>query len=249
MEDNQTPQVREAETHLEAAMDDARKVFDDGIAETRGSLKTWFSAPAKSFAPWFAAALFIAVTMLLSVWIISTLKEPMLIDIGNLQIQPQVPSVGYVFSKNLIVLALHSFICIAGFLALYAVPNVGKNQGKVSRILHMQVSKGATWFIIAATVFSVTTQVWRLSNITVDVATTYGVSVTSIIASIAPHALIELTAVFLPLAAFIMLSRKDRSKQLLAATVACLTFSFPMLIVASLLEHYLWPEIFGALIN
>ncbi len=62
-----------------------------------------------------------------------------------------------------------------------------------------------------------------------------------------PHALIELIALFLPLAAWIIASRRGEWEQLLAATVVTVAIAVPMLVVAALIEVYVSPHLFTAL--
>ncbi len=63
-----------------------------------------------------------------------------------------------------------------------------------------------------------------------------------------PHALIELTALFLPLAAWIIASRRGEWNQLLAATVVTVALALPMLLVSALLEVYVSPAVLHALL-
>ena len=56
-----------------------------------------------------------------------------------------------------------------------------------------------------------------------------------------PHALLELTAVFLPLAAWTIASRRGEWDQLLAATFVTVTMAIPMLLVSATWEVYVWP--------
>jgi uncharacterized membrane protein SpoIIM required for sporulation len=63
-----------------------------------------------------------------------------------------------------------------------------------------------------------------------------------------PHALIELTALFLPLAAWIIASRRGEWDQLLAATVVTVAIALPMLLVAALIEVYVSPHVLSLLI-
>ena len=64
-----------------------------------------------------------------------------------------------------------------------------------------------------------------------------------------PHALIELTALFLPLAAWIIASRRGEWDQLLAATLVTVAIALPMLVVAALIEVYVSPHVLQALIG
>jgi hypothetical protein len=57
----------------------------------------------------------------------------------------------------------------------------------------------------------------------------------------APHALLELTAVSLPLAAWTIASRKDEWDQLLAATMVTVTIAIPMLFASAIWEVHDWP--------
>ena len=62
-----------------------------------------------------------------------------------------------------------------------------------------------------------------------------------------PHAIPELIALFLPLAAWIIASRRGEWDQLLAATVVTVAVAVPMLVVAALIEVYVSPHLFTAL--
>ena len=58
-----------------------------------------------------------------------------------------------------------------------------------------------------------------------------------------PHALPELTALFLPLAAWVIASRRQRWEELLAATVMTVAIAVPVLIVSAFVELYLSPRL------
>ena len=62
-----------------------------------------------------------------------------------------------------------------------------------------------------------------------------------------PHAILELTALFLPLAAWIIASRRGGWDQLLAATFVTVAIAVPMLVVAALIEVYVSPHLFTTL--
>src|SRR4029079_6587634 len=61
-----------------------------------------------------------------------------------------------------------------------------------------------------------------------------------------PHAVPELTALFLPLAAWTIASRRGEWGGLLAATVATVAIAVPTLVCAALWETYLWPHLLQA---
>ena len=62
----------------------------------------------------------------------------------------------------------------------------------------------------------------------------------------APHALLELTADFLPLAAWTMASGRDEWDQLLAATAVTVCLAIPMLLASAMWEVQVWPYLLRA---
>jgi hypothetical protein len=56
----------------------------------------------------------------------------------------------------------------------------------------------------------------------------------------------ELTALFLPLAAWLIASRRGEWNQLLAATFITVALAIPVLVVSATLEVYLWPQLLEA---
>ena len=68
-----------------------------------------------------------------------------------------------------------------------------------------------------------------------------------LVLSVLPHAIPELTALFLPLAAWLIASRRGEWNQLLAATLFTVALAIPVLIAAAALEVYVWPHILDLL--
>ena len=68
-----------------------------------------------------------------------------------------------------------------------------------------------------------------------------------LIAGILPHAVPELIALFLPLAAWIIASRRGAWHELLAATFVTTTIAAPVLVIAAFLEVYVSPDVILAL--
>jgi hypothetical protein len=58
-----------------------------------------------------------------------------------------------------------------------------------------------------------------------------------------PHAIPELVAVFLPLAAWLIASRRGEWSDLLAATFVTVAIAIPILLVSAMIELYVWPEL------
>jgi uncharacterized membrane protein SpoIIM required for sporulation len=100
--------------------------------------------------------------------------------------------------------------------------------------------------VIAVTCFSLFTQTIALGLVGSTIAWDLRISMPLLVITALPHALLELTAVFLPLAAWTIASRKGEWDQLLAATVVTVAMAIPMLVVAATWEVYVWPELLQA---
>ena len=68
-----------------------------------------------------------------------------------------------------------------------------------------------------------------------------------LILSLLPHALPELVALFLPLAAWIIASRRDDWQDLLAATAVTVAIAVPTLLAAAAVEIWVSPHLMNAL--
>jgi len=69
----------------------------------------------------------------------------------------------------------------------------------------------------------------------------------TLLLGVLPHAIPELIALFLPLAAWIIASRRGEWEQLLAATFVTLAVAVPILVVAAFIEVYVSPHLFATL--
>ena len=97
------------------------------------------------------------------------------------------------------------------------------------------------------TLFSLSTQALFLGFQGATLAFQLHISTFELILSVLPHALIELTALFLPLAAWLIASRRGEWNQLLAATAVTVAIAVPMLLLAATIEVYVWPHILHSL--
>jgi uncharacterized membrane protein SpoIIM required for sporulation len=68
-----------------------------------------------------------------------------------------------------------------------------------------------------------------------------------LVLGILPHAVPELIALFLPLAAWMIASRRGEWEQLLAATFVTVGLAAPVLVAASAIEVYVTPHVLRAL--
>jgi hypothetical protein len=153
----------------------------------------------------------------------------------------------YVLERNGLVLALHALACIAGFMAGSSLPQVAEGYTGWKRALHEKAGPAAIVFVAAATLFSLATQAYVLGGMTRDLSAELGLSPLVLLIGLLPHALPELTALFLPLAAWTIASRSGAWKDLLAATIATVTIAVPVLIATAAVETAVTPRLLLAL--
>ncbi len=77
-------------------------------------------------------------------------------------------------------------------------------------------------------------------------AAQFGISPGMLVLTVLPHALLELVALFLPLAAWLVASRRNQWSDLLAATLVTVMVAIPALIVSSIIELTVWPKLLEA---
>ena len=155
--------------------------------------------------------------------------------------------VGHILFRNSLVLALHGFACVAGFIAGSSLPMQAEQHSGWKRTLHDRAGQGAILFVMAATLFSLGTQAYVLGAQASTLAWQEGMPISVLLLGLTPHAIPELVALFLPLAAWIIASRRERWHELLAATFVTVSVAIPLLIVAAFVEVYVSPHIVVAL--
>ena len=151
-----------------------------------------------------------------------------------------------VMGRNSLVLALHAFACIAGFIAGSSLPLSAARRSGISRIVHEKARPIAFAWVIGVTSFSLITQAFALGLTGSTLAHSLSIAPGLLVLTALPHALLELTAVFLPLAAWTLASRRDEWDQLLAATLVTVTMAIPMLLVSATWEVHVWPYLLQA---
>jgi hypothetical protein len=154
-----------------------------------------------------------------------------------------------ILSHNVLVLALHAMACVAGFIAGSSLPlQAGQHTGLV-RLIHERGRRAAMVFVVGATGFSLSWQSYALGRGVSHVAHTLHVSPGRLLLGLLPHALPELVALFLPLAAWIVASRRGEWDHLLAATIVTVALAMPVLIVTALWEVYAAPHLLSAMLG
>jgi hypothetical protein len=223
-------------------------VFVHGMRQTRSILEQWGENPWPVIRTWLLGAVLIALGLLGAVTVAASVLKP---DYG-FHYEPTVPHgleldrILAVLGRNSLVLALHAFACVAGFIAGATLPLSAERRTGLSRVIHEKARPIAFGWVITVTCFSLFTQTLALGLVGSTIAYEEFISVPVLVLTALPHALLELTAVFLPLAAWTIASRKGEWDQLLAATMVTVLIAIPMLIVAATWEVYVWPHILAA---
>jgi len=153
----------------------------------------------------------------------------------------------HILRSNLLVLALHAMACVAGFIAGSSLPLQAEHHKGLSRWVHEHGGRIAIGFVVAATTFSLSAQAYLIGHTLAGVSNFLGVSPGVLLLGVLPHAIPELIALFLPLAAWIIASRRGEWEQLLAATFVTVAIAVPVLVVAAFIEVYVSPHLFTAL--
>lgn len=220
-------------------------VFSHGLRDTRATLEAWSERPGRVLGAWLALSLAIALALLAAVWVVSGLLTPDLtpVHIAGLTYPNGSDDLLPILWRNSLVLALHGTACVAGFIAGASMPIAAAQRTGFSRWVHVKAGEFAILFVCAVTLFSLSTQALYLGFQGSTIAYQLQITRFELILSVLPHALIELTALFLPLAAWLIASRRGEWNQLLAATFITVLLAIPALLVAATIEVYLWPRI------
>jgi Stage II sporulation protein M len=230
-------------------MDASAYAFAHGVRHTRQTLRAWRRSPGRVLGRWVAGAAAIAGALLATVWVVA------LVDRGYheaITLQPPFAAGGpgdvlWVLRGNLLVLALHAMACVAGFIAGSSLPLQAQYRSGLSRWVHAHGGRIAIVFVVCATSFSLTAQAYLVGHTLAGVSGSLHVAPGLLLLGVLPHAVPELIALFLPLAAWIIASRRGEWEQLLAATLVTVTIALPVLVAAAFVEVYVSPHVFSAL--
>jgi hypothetical protein len=230
-------------------MDASSYALYHGVRRTRSTLRSWQHRPLPVLGAWVAGSALAAGALLLAVLAVAELSSSY---VQPLQLRPpfavgELSDVGGVLGHNLLVLALHAMACVAGFIAGSSLPLQAQSKRGLSRWVHAHGGRIAIVFVVCATTFSLSAQAYLIGHTLAGVANFLKLSPALLLLALLPHAIPELIALFLPLAAWIIASRRGEWEQLLAATLVTVAFALPVLVVCAFVEVYVAPHLFTAL--
>jgi hypothetical protein len=228
-------------------VDASAYAFVYGVRNTRATLERWQQRPWPVLGRWIAGSSLAALVLLVAVWLIATVAPahqvvlthpPFVVGHGS--------DVAWVLGHNLLVLALHAMACVAGFIAGCSLPQQAREHRGFVRVIHERGGRVAIGFVVAATTFSLSAQSFLLGRSAANVALSLGIAPGLLLLALLPHALPELIALFLPLAAWIMASRRGEWNELLAATMVTVALALPVLLIAAVFEVFVAPHLVAA---
>jgi hypothetical protein len=224
-------------------------VFSHGMQDTREALDAWSGRSWRVLRGWLALSVAIALALLGAVWVVAGLLTPDItpIHLPGLTEASEPADLLPILWRNSLVLALHATACVAGFIAGASMPIAAAQRKGFSQWIHVKAGELAILFVCAVTLFSLSTQALYLGFQGSTIAYQLHIPIGLLLFSVIPHAIPELTALFLPLAAWLIASRRGEWNQLLAATLITVLIAVPTLILAATVEVYVWPHILQAL--
>jgi hypothetical protein len=196
-----------------------------GRAWTRALFATWADRPAPVLAPWALGSLLIGLAVLggaLAVALVagpSGAYTPVFADSTA-----GAADVVRIAARNGVVLALQSLVCVA----VYISTRPGE--------------RGRGWalsLVAALSAYSLLSQVWRLGHDLASAAHTLGLAPADLLARLSLHAVPELTALYLPLAACLALVRRRRTDDLAAAAALTTVVAVPVVVICAYVEVFL----------
>jgi stage II sporulation SpoM-like protein len=220
-----------------------------GLGPTRATLVRWNRAPWRVLRGWLAASAAVALALLAAVWVVATVvvPDPTPLAFPGLNRPSSAQAVFDLLGRNALVLALHAMACVAGYIAYTSLPAEATRYSGAWRWIHDHAGPVAIAFVAAATLFSLATQAFALGLAAGRLAFQLDLSPVTLLLGVAPHALPELIALFLPLAAWLLASRRREWDTLLAATAVTVAIAIPVLIVSALVEVYVSGHLLQAL--
>ncbi|HYP47855.1 MAG TPA: hypothetical protein VEQ61_04380 [Thermoleophilaceae bacterium] len=224
-------------------------VLVQGMEHTRLTLARWNRTPVPVLLPWLRLSVGIAVGLLLAINCVARLAPPdptRYAIAGYSSPAGAADYLGLVY-RNSLVLALHALACVAGFIAGSSLPLAASKRSGASRWVHERAGPLAIAFVLCATAFSLCTQAYALGLGAGNIAGQLGVSPAKLLLALTPHALPELTALFLPLAAWMIERRRGDWHELLAATLVTVCVAVPVLLATAAVELWFTPRILEAI--
>ncbi|HEX7290681.1 MAG TPA: hypothetical protein VF250_06075, partial [Conexibacter sp.] len=109
-----------------------------GIGPTRATLARWNLAPVPVLRAWSLGSLLVACLLLLAVWLVALAMpaDSTPLPVLGITAPPSLEDVGRILHRNALVLALHAFACVAGYIAGSSLPREAARRRGMWRRVH-----------------------------------------------------------------------------------------------------------------
>jgi len=211
--------------------------------DTASSLRE-LSAQPKLLARWTATSAVIALAMLAAIGLVgahATVKDPFIPVFADTQ--AGFSDVLWLVANNAMVVLLHCLVCLACYLVKRSLPARPLAPGRVAVMVWKAEVKLALPIVGALAAGSVFWQILIVGQGLADAAAGVGLTSWQLLVRLSIHGIVEMTAMFLPLAACLYLTRRRRFEQLIAAAVITGLVALDLLIVAACWEVWGAPQL------
>ena len=139
-------------------------VFLQGVTATKHTLREWSRHPWRVMRVWLFWSVVIALLLLTCVLIVAhySTPDPSGVLVPGFNEPVDAHDVGQILFRNSLVLALHAFACVAGFIAGNSLPISAAKRSGLSRLVHEKAGPLSIGFVACATTFSLATQAYFL---------------------------------------------------------------------------------------
>jgi uncharacterized membrane protein SpoIIM required for sporulation len=148
-----------------------------------------------------------------------------------------------IFGENLLVLSLYTM----GNIAALVVKRWRAGEEQRRMISRKLVSQLAMAMVIGLLVFAACREAYALGRGLAGFSGYFYASPWRLWLGVLPHALPELTGIFLPVVVWFLAIREGKEHELLTYTAAAVLAALPLLATAALMEVYVSPKVFRAL--
>jgi uncharacterized membrane protein SpoIIM required for sporulation len=204
---------------------------------------------AASVGRWLASSFAGALVLLLGVLIVAEHSGGRALTVadGPPFVAGDVGDLISVLGHNLLVLALNATACVAGFLAGELLPRRGERDHRAAT-WRESATRVAIGLAAAAIAYSLAMQTYVLGRRLGHISGYLYVPAWRLLVGVLPHAVLELTAMLLPLSAWGWATARRESASLLAAAAATVALAVPMLTLAASIEVYVSPLAYHAVV-